>query len=165
MEEKVRYLEKRLRVFPREPLSLTPTPCHCLDSLSETYGVEVYCKRDDLTGFGFGGNKSRKLEFLIGEAREHGYDTLVTSGGIQSNFCRLTSPAGAITGMSVHLILGGSRPKEATGNLLLDKMLGAKIYPVDSTDWNALEAEGERITRDFTRQPVPFWSGFPVEIW
>ncbi len=169
MEEKLRYLEKRLRSFPREPLSLAPTPCHRLNSLSEIYGVEVYCKRDDLTGFGFGGNKSRKLEFLIGEAREHGCDTLVTSGEIQSNFCRLTAVAGAVTGMSVHLVLGGGRPKKATGNLLLDEMLGAQIYYVDSTDWNAWEAESERIASKLIGQGrkvfrIPIGGSVPVGV-
>ncbi len=169
MEEKLRYLEKRLRSFPRESLSLTPTPCHRLNSLSQIYGVEVYCKRDDLTGFGFGGNKTRKLEFLIGEAREHGCDTLVTSGGVQSNFCRLTASAGAATGMTVHLVLGGPRPQEATGNLLLNEMLGAKIYHVDSTDWNAWEDESERIARELTRQGrkvfrIPIGGSVPVGV-
>ena len=62
MEEKLAYLEDRLNSFPRMPLSLVPTPCHRLNYLSEKYDVEIHCKRDDMTGFG--GNKSRKLEFL-----------------------------------------------------------------------------------------------------
>jgi len=99
MDEKALYLQEKLKGFPRVPLSLTPTPCHRLGYLSERYGVEVYCKRDDLTGFGFGGNKSRKLEFLLAEAIHHRCDTLVTCGGIQSNFCRLTAAAGAVNGL------------------------------------------------------------------
>ncbi|MEE9609953.1 MAG: D-cysteine desulfhydrase family protein [Desulfatiglandales bacterium] len=145
MDEKLSYLEERLKSFPRLPLSLAPTPCHRLDFLSEEYGVDLYCKRDDLTGFGFGGNKSRKLEFLMGEAREHGCDTLVTSGGIQSNFCRLAATAGAVARMTVHLILGGGRPKEATGNVLLNEMLGAHIHYVASSRWDDWEAESERV--------------------
>ena len=148
MDNKLSTLEEKLRSFPRVPLSLVPTPCHRLNFLSERYGVEVYCKRDDMTGFGFGGNKSRKLEFLIGKARELGCDTLVTSGGIQSNFCRLTAVAGAVSGMSVHLVLGGGSPKEATGNVLLDRILGAHIHYVDSSDWNDWEAESEKIAAD-----------------
>ncbi|MFC1824696.1 1-aminocyclopropane-1-carboxylate deaminase/D-cysteine desulfhydrase [Thermodesulfobacteriota bacterium] len=146
MEAKLIYLKEKLEGFPRKPLSLTPTPCHRLDYLSNTYQAEVYCKRDDMTGFGFGGNKSRKLEFLIGEALSKGCDTLVTSGGIQSNFCRLTAAAGSVAGMEVHLILGGGIETEPTGNVLLDEMLGAKIYYVSSTDWDDWENESKRVT-------------------
>lgn len=145
MDDRINYLEDKLNSFPKQSLSLVPTPCHRLHFLSERYKVEVYCKRDDLTGFGFGGNKSRKLEFLIGEALEHGSDTLVACGGIQSNFCRLTAAAGAVNHMSVHLILGGGRPEEATGNALLDEMLGARIHYVESSEWNDWERESERV--------------------
>ena len=134
VKEKLDFLEERLKSFPRLPLSLTPTPCHRLNFLSRRYGVDLFCKRDDLTGFGFGGNKSRKLEFLVGEAREHGCDTLVTSGGVQSNFCRLSAAAGAVADLSVHLVLGGGGPSEASGNVLLDEMLGAHIHYVTSTN-------------------------------
>jgi D-cysteine desulfhydrase len=141
----ISHLRKELDAFPRFPLSLVPTPCHRLSALSERYGVELYCKRDDMTGFGFGGNKSRKLEFLIGEAMEHRCDTLLTCGGIQSNFCRLTAAAGAVAGMSVHLVLGGKRPSIPSGNVLLDTMLGAEIHYVESADWGDWEAESERL--------------------
>ena len=148
MDEKLRYLQERLKSFPRVPLSLVPTPCHRLNALSEKYGVEVYCKRDDMTGFGFGGNKSRKLEFLMGEAKEHGCDTLLTCGGIQSNFCRLSAAAGAVVGMSVHLVLGGHKPAVATGNVLLDEMLGAVIHYVESSDWSDWEKHMERVAEE-----------------
>lgn len=146
MQERLLYIEERLKSFPRVPLSLTPTPCHRLDFLSNRYGLDLYCKRDDLTGFGFGGNKSRKLEFLLGEAKQQGFETLVTSGGVQSNFCRLTAAAGVVAGMSVHLVLGGAKPLESSGNLLLDEILGAHIHYVGSPDWNHWEAESEKLT-------------------
>jgi D-cysteine desulfhydrase family pyridoxal phosphate-dependent enzyme len=169
VDEKLSFLEERLKSFPRLPLSLAPTPCHRLDFLSEEYGVDLYCKRDDLTGFGFGGNKSRKLEFLIGEAREHGSDTLITSGGIQSNFCRLTATAGAVAQMAVHLILGGGRPTEATGNVLLDEMLGAHIHYVTSTNWDEWEAESERVAADLEASGskvfrIPIGGSVPVGV-
>ncbi len=148
MDEKLFYLEEKLKTFPQRSLSLVPTPCHRISYLSDRYGVEIYCKRDDLTGFGFGGNKSRKLEFLIGEALEHGCDAIVTSGGLQSNFCRLTAAAGAVTDMSVHLVLGGARPAQPTGNLILDEMLGAEIHFVNSTDWNDWEAECAKVVTE-----------------
>jgi D-cysteine desulfhydrase len=100
-----------------------------------------------MTGFGFGGNKSRKLEFLVGEARQHRCDTLLTCGGIQSNFCRLTAAAGAVSGMSVHLLLGGKKPSRSSGNVLLDELLGAEIHYVDSDNWADWEEESEKITQ------------------
>ena len=88
------YLKSKLAVFPQQDLCRIPTPCHRLKSISEIYGCEVYCKREDLTGFGMGGNKTRKLAFLIPEAVAHDCDVLVTSGGLQSNFCRVCSGCG-----------------------------------------------------------------------
>ena len=152
VKDKIGSLEKRLARFPRFPLSIVPTPCHRLNSLSEIYGVEVYCKRDDLTGFGLGGNKSRKLELLVGEALKNGCDTVVTSGGIQSNFCRLAAAAGVAAGMSVYLVLGGEKQAKPTGNVVLDNLLGADIRYVESPDWNDWERESEALSRGLTAQ-------------
>ncbi|MBN1103854.1 MAG: D-cysteine desulfhydrase family protein [Deltaproteobacteria bacterium] len=148
MDEKILYVRGKLESFPKVSLSIVPTPCHRLRFLSGRYGVEVYCKRDDMSGFGFGGNKSRKLEFLVGEALHHRCDTLVTCGGIQSNFCRLTAAVGAACDLSVHLVLGGDRPQKSTGNVLLDEMLGAEMHHVDSPDWNEWERQADRITEE-----------------
>ncbi len=147
-KEKIEYLENRIRTFPCFPLSLLPTPCHKLDRLSKDLGMEIYCKRDDLTGFGLGGNKTRKLELLVGEALEHGSDTLVTCGGVQSNFCRLTAAAGVAAGMQVHLVLGGARPEKETGNLILDRLLGADIQHVSSSNWNDWEAQSDALVEE-----------------
>ncbi|RJR41257.1 MAG: D-cysteine desulfhydrase family protein, partial [Desulfobacteraceae bacterium] len=159
----------KLAAFPRVPLSIVPTPCHRLNFLSNQYGAEVYCKRDDMTGFGFGGNKSRKLEFLVGEAKQHRCDTLLTCGGIQSNFCRLTAAAGAAAGMSVHLLLGGRRPSRASGNVLLDELLGAEIHYVDSDEWSVWEEETEKITDELESQGkkvfrIPVGGSVPVGV-
>ena len=147
-KEKIEFLENRIKTFPCFPLSLLPTPCHRLERLSKTLGLEIYCKRDDLTGFGLGGNKTRKLELLVGEAIEHGYDTLVTCGGVQSNFCRLTAAAGVAAGMQVHLVLGGDRPPKETGNLILDRLLGADIHHVSSSRWDDWEAESHALVEE-----------------
>jgi D-cysteine desulfhydrase family pyridoxal phosphate-dependent enzyme len=152
MKDVIEYLKKKLDSFPRIPLSLTPTPCHRLNHISDKYGVEVFCKRDDLTGFGFGGNKTRKLELLIAEALERNCDTIVTSGGIQSNFCRITAAAGAYTGLSVHLLLGGKEPKRLTGNLILNKLLGATFHFIESDDWQEWEEKNKRIIQDLESQ-------------
>jgi D-cysteine desulfhydrase family pyridoxal phosphate-dependent enzyme len=90
-------------------------------------GTEVWLKRDDCTGLAFGGNKARKLEYLMASAREAGADTIVTFGGVQSNHTRCTAAAARRLGMDCHLILAGSPPSETTGNLLLDHLLGATL--------------------------------------
>ncbi len=147
-KEKIEFLENRIKAFPCFPLSLLPTPCHRLDRLSKDLGLAIYCKRDDMTGFGLGGNKTRKLELLVGEALEHGCDTLVTCGGVQSNFCRLTAAAGAAAGMQVHLVLGGGRPEKETGNLILDRLMGAHIHHVSSSHWDDWEAQSDTLVED-----------------
>ena len=131
-------------------MSLLPTPVHRLDALSEEYGVGVYCKRDDLTGFGFGGNKTRKLDFLIADALDLGRDTLLAIGANQSNFCRMAAAYGAATGMEVHLALGGKEPANPTGNLRLDHMLAAVCHHVESSDWDDWAREAERIESTLT---------------
>ena len=115
--------------LPRFPLAEFPTPIHFLKSFSESgNGPAVFMKRDDLTSLGLGGNKTRKLEFLVGEALNQGCDTLVTAGGVQSNHCRLTAAAARKAGLACHLVLNGTPPENPNGNLLLDRIFGAKIH-------------------------------------
>lgn len=152
MKEAVDYLKEKLSAFPRVPMSLLPTPCHRLNAISEMYGVEVFCKRDDLTGFGFGGNKTRKLDLLLAEVLDHECDTIVTSGGIQSNFCRITAAAGVYRGLSVHLVLGGQPPETLTGNLVLDEILGATTHIVEASGFKDLEEESKRVARELESQ-------------
>jgi len=102
-------------------------------------GPRILMKRDDQTGLASGGNKTRKLEFLIGEALATGCDTLVTGGAAQSNHCRQTVAAAACCGLRCHLALGGEPPTTADGNLLLDNMLGAHIH------WTGKFRKGEKI--------------------
>ncbi len=121
-------------------LSILPTPIHRLDNISKLFNANIYCKRDDMTGFAFGGNKTRKLEFLISDALKKKADTLIAIGGVQSNFCRIASAAGEKYGLDVHLVLGGSKnPEKATGNLLLDYLFGATTYFVESENWSDWE--------------------------
>jgi D-cysteine desulfhydrase family pyridoxal phosphate-dependent enzyme len=90
-------------------------------------GPQLWTKRDDLTGLAFGGNKVRKLEFLLGEALAHQADTLITTGAPQSNHARQTAAAAARAGLRCTLVLRGEPPAEATGNVLLDHLLGADV--------------------------------------
>ncbi len=120
--------------YPRRlELARTPTPLQPLRRATERWGCgrRLWVKRDDLTGCVLSGNKVRKLEFIAAHAQDHGYDTLITCGGLQSNHCRATAFVGAMLGFRVHLILRGHRPSRVEGNHLLDRLAGAEVscYP------------------------------------
>lgn len=133
-------INKIFNIYSSIKLSILPTPLHRLENISSLFNANIYCKRDDMTGFAFGGNKTRKLEFLLGDALKKKTDTLIGIGGTQSNFCRIAAAAGTKYGLDVHLILGGSKePPKATGNLLLDKLFGAKTHFIESENWSEWE--------------------------
>jgi D-cysteine desulfhydrase family pyridoxal phosphate-dependent enzyme len=113
-----------------------PTPIEALPRLSEALGgPRLLIKRDDLTGLAFGGNKTRKLEFLVAEARDQGAKTLVSGGALQSNHCRQTAAAAARFGFKCILVLTGDEPKQSSANLLLDELFDAEIvYVADRKD-------------------------------
>jgi D-cysteine desulfhydrase family pyridoxal phosphate-dependent enzyme len=114
--------------LPRFPILTDDTPLEPLPRFSREVGAEVWIKRDDLTGLGLGGNKLRKLEFLIGEAMEAGCDLVITGGSPQSNHARLTAAVAAKAGFEAWLLFAGRRRGEFQGNLLLDDLLGARMY-------------------------------------
>lgn len=110
-------------------LGFYPTPLHPLKNLSKKFpGYNLFIKRDDHTGLASGGNKTRKLEFLLYAALSKNCDTIITGGAQQSNHCRQTAAACAIAGLECHLVLGGTEPARYEGNLLLSHLLGAKIH-------------------------------------
>jgi D-cysteine desulfhydrase len=110
-------------------LGFWPTPVHPLERLSSHLGgPRIFVKRDDQSGLALGGNKTRKLEYLLAEAVSQGCDTLITAGAAQSNHCRQTAAAAARCGLRCHLLLGGTESSLVTGNLLLDKLFGAEIH-------------------------------------
>jgi L-cysteate sulfo-lyase len=114
--------------LPRARLGFFPTPLAEMPRLSRALGgPRLFVKRDDQTGLATGGNKTRKLEFTVGEALRRGADTLVTLGAVQSNHARQTAAAAAATGLRCVLVLRGHPPAQATGNLLLDHLLGARV--------------------------------------
>lgn len=114
--------------IPRLLFAHLPTPVEALPRLSaELKGPRLFIKRDDQTGLAFGGNKTRKLEFLLAEAQANGARTLITAGAAQSNHCRQTVAAAARFGLGCILVLAGDSPAQASGNLLLDDLLGAEI--------------------------------------
>src|SRR6476619_914054 len=109
--------------LPRFPLAHLPTPVEPLSSCTRLLGgPELLIKRDDQTGLALGGNKTRKLEFLVGDALAQRADTLVTAGAAQSNHCRQTAAAAAKAGLKCELILSGTKPDLPTGNLLLNHL-------------------------------------------
>ena len=121
--------------LPRLRFAHLPTPIEPLPRLSAALGgPALWAKRDDQTGLAFGGNKTRKLEYLLAEAQSHGGRTLVTTGASQSNHCRQTAAAAARFGFGCILVLAGSRPEGTTGNLLLDSLLGAELVWTEGED-------------------------------
>jgi len=123
-------LKKKIAKFPRTSLTYLPTPFRMLERLSaELGGPEIYIKRDDLTGLAFGGNKSRKLEFIIPDVLAQKADVIVTWASLQSNWCMQTAAAARKFGIRPILILFKTYdlPAEYDGNLLLDYILGAEI--------------------------------------
>jgi 1-aminocyclopropane-1-carboxylate deaminase len=148
--------------WPRARLVVAPTPIHPLARLSaELDGPEIWIKRDDLTGLAGGGNKTRKLEFLVGDALAAGADTLLTVGAIQSNHTRQTAAAAAKLGLDCALLHNSWTPDageyyRSVGNILLSDLLGAQLYhdalerPIE--DQGRLEELGERL-REEERRP------------
>jgi D-cysteine desulfhydrase len=126
--------------FPRQSIAFLPTPLVELRRFSAALGgPKILMKRDDQTGLAGGGNKARKLEFLVGDALAKGCDSLVTGGAAQSNHCRQTAAAAAACGLECHLALAGEAPDRAEGNLLLDMLLGSRIH------WTGQRRKGEDI--------------------
>lgn len=130
---------------PRLKLAQTPTPFYALDRFREYLQADnnvvprIWIKRDDVTGCLTSGNKVRKLEFLLAEARNKGCTTLITSGGIQSNHCRAVAVLGAQLGFNVHLLLRLDREPESVGNLFLDQLMGAKISLYSQQEFTQLD--------------------------
>lgn len=117
-----------MKSIPRIKFAHLPTPIEALPRLTaELGGPNLLVKRDDLTGLAFGGNKIRKLEYLLAEAQSHGARTIITAGAVQSNHCRQTAAACAHLNFDCNLVLSGEKPSSATGNLLLDQLFNAKL--------------------------------------
>jgi len=140
---------RSLRSLPRAPLVTAPTPLHPAHRLSDAIGVEVWFKREDLTGLGLGGNKARGLEYLIGDALAQGCDCLVTGAGPQSNWAMLAALAARRYGLEPYLVCYGS-PVPATGNLLLDQLAGADVRFTGELDRASVDAAIEKLGGELT---------------
>jgi L-cysteate sulfo-lyase len=153
--------------FSRKKLFDSPTPIQRLNRLERELetNVRIYVKRDDLMGLGGGGNKLRKLEFLLGEALAQGCDTFVTTGGMQSNHARLSAAAAAHVGLACELVLSQLVPRtddsyQHNGNVLLYGIFGAKVHLLPGTE-NPLDFAKERaeVLKNEGRRPYVVGSG------
>lgn len=127
------------------------TPLEYMPRLTrELGGGRLYIKRDDLTGLALGGNKARKLDYIVQYALEGGYTALMTFGGVQTNHGRLTAAAAIRYGLKPILVLKGPRPDYLSGNLLLDRLMGCDLHFVDTSAADALpETEREAARQQF----------------
>jgi D-cysteine desulfhydrase len=132
----------------RVPLFTGPTPVEEMSRLRAELGArpKLLVKRDDAISFGFGGNKVRKLEYVLAQAKAYDADTVVTVGGLQSNHARATAAAAAKLGLRCVLIINGAKPERPTANALLDRLLGAEIEYIPSRNERA-EASERVLTR------------------
>jgi len=119
---------QKLERFPRISLAQYPTPLEHLPRLSAQLKREVFIKRDDALGPALGGNKTRKLEYLLAEARPSGLRKVATFGGLQSNHARIAAAAARKVGLEPHLFYFEARPKELTGNLMLNQLMDARMH-------------------------------------
>ncbi len=132
--------------MPRIRIAHLPTAIEPLPRLSAALnGPRLWVKRDDQTGLAFGGNKTRKLEFVLAEAQANGAGTLISVGGVQSNHCRQTAALAARFGMDCILVLNGEPDQSPSGNLLLDGLFGAEIV------WTTRELREEMLKQTFQR--------------
>ena len=145
---------KSLADFPRVKLGLFPTPIHRLDRVSSLLHTNVYIKRDDLTGVGLGGNKVRKLEFLLADAQQKGAGLVFTTGGAQSNHAMLTAAAAGKLGMEAILILKQRGVTDRLGNQLLEHLMGTEVRFMDTDDYADIYAEMDRVGKE---RGVPYY--------
>ncbi len=131
--------------LPRVTLASLPTPLVALPRFSEAVGAEIWMKRDDVGELGLAGNKVRKLEFVLADARARGADVVVIVGAAQSNAARATAAACVRLGLDCVVVLSGSPPDHAAGNLLLDHLFGARVRFSGTTDWARLGAFAETV--------------------
>ena len=143
-----------MRQMDKVPLGVFPTPIQRLDNISRLQGTNVYIKRDDLTGLGLGGNKVRKLEYLLAKARRQGAEVVFTTGGAQSNHAMLTAAAAAKLGMRAILILKKRGVTACVGNQLLERLMGTQVILMDTDDYEDIYAEMDHLG---TRLGVPYY--------
>ena len=134
--------------FAKVSLGIFPTPIHKLENISRMLGAEIYVKRDDMTGLALGGNKVRKLEYLLADARAQGAQVVFTTGGAQSNHAMLTAAAAKKLGMKPILILKKRGVTGRVGNQLLEALMDTDVRFMDTDDYADIYAEMDRVGRE-----------------
>lgn len=132
-------------------LGIFPTPIHRLDNISRLLGADIYIKRDDMTGLGLGGNKVRKLEYLLADAKAQGAEVVFTTGGAQSNHAMLTAAAAKRLGMTPILILKKRGVTDRRGNQLLEHLMGTEVRFMDTDSYADIYAEMDRLGAELGR--------------
>ena len=145
-----RPIAEALGQYPRETLTRRPTPMDYLPHLSKELDIEFYLKRDDLTDLALGGDKARKLEYEIAQARAEGADFLVTCGSAQSNHARLTTAAARRLGMGCAVVLSRDEFQAFQGNLLTVYLMGARVEFADTEDHWDLEEQALSLCDELT---------------
>ncbi len=131
-----------LKAYDRVQLGVFPTPLQEMKNLSRYLGgPRIFIKRDDLSGLALGGNKVRKLEYILADARQQKADVIITIGAVTSNHARQTAAAAALLGLECQLVLIGRQPATVQGNYLLDQLLGASTYCVRNSEAEATIAQ------------------------
>jgi D-cysteine desulfhydrase family pyridoxal phosphate-dependent enzyme len=153
--------------LPAVPLVSSATPIEELPRLRATLGggPRIYVKRDDAIGFAFGGNKVRKMALVAADALAHDADTLITTGGVQSNHARVTAAAAAKLGLRCVLVVNGSAPERPTANAFLNRLLGAEVRYVPSREARApaMEEAADELKRAGRRPYViPLGASTPL---
>ena len=136
---------KRLSAFPRVPLSILPTPLYRLPNVSRLLGKNIWVKRDDMTGVALGGNKVRKLEFLLADAMEKGAVLVMTTGGGQSNHATLTAACALRLGLDPILVLKTRGVWQRRGNQVLNHLMGVDVRFMDTDSYDDIYASMDRI--------------------
>ena len=138
--------------FEKESLGLFPTPIHRLPNISKALGTNVWIKRDDLCGVALGGNKVRKLEYLLRDAKDQGYDLVMTTGQAQSNHAMLTAACALRMGMDCILVLKDRGVTARKGNLILNHLMGVEVRFVDTDSYDEIYEEMDRIAAELGRR-------------
>lgn len=136
---------KQFAEFPKVSLGVFPTPIQKLENISRSLNTNVYIKRDDLCGLGLGGNKTRKLEFLMADAIERKAEIIFTTGGAQSNHAMLTAAAAGKLGLTAVLVLKKRGVTACLGNQYLEHLMGTEVIFVDTDNYDDIYREMDRI--------------------
>jgi len=136
---------RRICRISRIPLAVLSTPIQKLENISRLLNTNVYIKRDDLTGIGLGGNKVRKLEFLLADTKRKGAEGVFTTGGAQSNHAMLTAACAKKLGMEPILILKKRGVTERKGNQLLEYLMDTDVRFTDTDSYDDIYAEMDRV--------------------